>query len=134
MLQHNAAVTLSDARTDARRAHAAHAVVVGAHVLCCGVPAAMMLLAAGAGASIGLSAVTRFFAGAHEIVHSYEIWILAASACFVLVGGLLEWRAHRGRKLSRLFAVSLLCFAINAGVVFTHQGEAHAEQIALLAR
>ncbi|MGE3249705.1 MAG: hypothetical protein AB7L26_05675 [Hyphomonadaceae bacterium] len=91
------------------------------HVLCCGVPAALMLLAAGAGASIGLSVVTRYFESAHAVVHANELWILAASFGFVLIGGWLEWRAHRGRRVSPLFAASLACFVLNASVIWAHR-------------
>ncbi|NWG55071.1 MAG: hypothetical protein HXY28_15275 [Hydrogenophilaceae bacterium] len=129
MLQHNAAQgrepgpegALGRRAGSARAAHKLHALVVGAHVLCCGVPAALMLMAAGAGASIGVSAVARYFSGAHELIHAYELWILALSAGLVLLGGLLEWRAHRGRKVSFLFGLSALCFAANLAVVMLHQ-------------
>ncbi|MBI1186082.1 MAG: hypothetical protein GC206_01850 [Alphaproteobacteria bacterium] len=129
MLQHNAdpAGPLAEQRDAsarvkaARGAHKVHALVVGAHVLCCGVPAALMLMAAGSGAAIGVSAVARYFGGAHELIHGYELWILALSAGLVMLGGLLEWRAHRGRKVSFLFGLSALCFAANLAVVMLHQ-------------
>ncbi|MGE0827724.1 MAG: hypothetical protein AB7O04_00030 [Hyphomonadaceae bacterium] len=129
MLQHNVdEVRLEEAGVrpagDARRAHAAHAVVVGAHAFCCGAPAALMLFAAGAGASIGVSAAQHWFAAAHFYIHAHELWLLAASAVFVLLGGWLEWRAHRGRRLSPLFALSMLCFALNAGIIWAHR-DAH---------
>src|SRR5262245_59205716 len=132
MLQHNAACmpkAATKAPTRARRksaangAHAAHAAVVGSHVVCCGAPAALLLLASGAGASIGLSAVQRFFHEAHAYLHTQELWVLMLSAMFVAVGGWLEWRTHRGRRLSVLFAASVFCFALNAGVIFTHRAD-----------
>lgn len=133
MLQRNTeAQAQAGAARQAKAAHAAHAMVVGAHVLCCGVPLALMLAAAGAGASIGVSAIARYFAGAHELIHAYELWILAASAVFVMLGGWLEWRAHRGRRVSALFVVSLLCFALNAGVIWSHQ-DAHAAEAHFIA-
>jgi hypothetical protein len=50
------------------------------------------------------------------------------SAGFVLLGGLLELRAHGGRRVSALFALSLLCFTLNAGLVWAHR-EAHAPAV-----
>jgi hypothetical protein len=104
--------------------------VVGGHILCCGAPAVLALFAAGAGASIGLAAVQRFFQDTHAYLHAHEIWILVLSAILVVAGGWLEWRARHGRRLSLFFAASVLCFALNAGVTFTHRdGEARAYSI-----
>jgi hypothetical protein len=83
----------------------------------------LLLLASGAGASIGLSAVQRFFHEAHAYLHAQELWVLLLSATFVSVGGWLEWRTHRGRRLSLFFAASVFCFALNASVIFTHRGD-----------
>lgn len=123
MLQHN---VIKDAgeeaarATAARRAHVAHAAVVGGHVLCCGAPIALTLLATGAGASFGLSAAASWFGGLHALLHSHELWILAASALLVLTGGGLELRARRGWRFSPLFLVSVACFAINATLIGIH--------------
>ena len=115
MLQHNVA-------GNARRAHIAHAAVVGGHVLCCGGPIALTLLAAGLGASAGLNLVSGFVGGLHAMLHASEALVLAASAALVALGAWLEWRAHRGRRVSPLFAVSLTCFVINAALIWAHQG------------
>ena len=114
MLQHNA-------KAAALKAHAAHAAVVGGHLFCCGAPAVMMLFAAGAGASLGVSTVQRFFLETHSYLHAHEIWILAVSALLVSLGGWLEWRSHHGRRLSLFFVLSVLCFTLNAGVIAAHR-------------
>jgi hypothetical protein len=143
MLQHNVACITGAAakaqkragtRSAANGAHAAHAAVVGSHVVCCGAPAALLLLASGAGASIGLSAVQRFFLEAHAYLHAQELWVLILSAMFVSVGGWLEWRAHRGRRLSLFFAASVLCLALNAGVIFNHRGHSEIYSVERIAR
>jgi hypothetical protein len=121
MLQHNTTLGRVGAATRARRAHAAHAAVVGSHVLCCGAPIALALAAAGAGASIGLTGVVQWFSAIHAFVHAHELWVLALSAGFVVVGGVLEVRAHGGRRISALFALSLLCFTLNAGLIAVHR-------------
>jgi hypothetical protein len=108
----------------------AHAAVVGAHVLCCGVPLALAFLAAGAGVSIGVSAVAEWFGAAHGFLHAHELWLLASSALFVMLGGALEARAHRGRRVSALFVLSLLCFTLNAGLIWGHRS-AHAAELAV---
>lgn len=105
----------------AGRAHVAHAAVVGMHILCCGVPAAMMLLAAGTGASIGLNVVAGYFQSTHAMLHANELWILALSFVFVAIGAWLEWRNHRGRRFSPLFAASIACFVLNASIIWAHR-------------
>jgi hypothetical protein len=115
MLQHN----VTAAR--ARRAHAAHAAVVGGHLFCCGIPLAVVLLSAGTGVSAGVSAVAQWFGVAHAWLHAHEAWLLGASAFLVLLGGALEARVHGGRRFSALFVLSLLCFTLNVGLIWSHR-------------
>jgi hypothetical protein len=130
MLQHNICVDRIAPRRDAGRAHLVHAAVVGGHLLCCGAPIAMALLTMGLGVSMGIAAVAQWFGAAHVFLHAHEIWMLGLSAGLVLVGGALEARAHRGRRISALFAVSLLCFTLNAGLVWGHRDAPLAHSLA----
>ncbi|MBL8551983.1 MAG: hypothetical protein JNJ73_18490 [Hyphomonadaceae bacterium] len=124
MLQHNVphgeVEAHEPARDSARGAHLAHAAVVGGHLFCCGAPIALTLLATGAGASFGISAAASWFGGVHVLLHAHELWILAASAFLVFLGGALELRARRGWRFSPLFLVSVTCFLINATLIAIH--------------
>ncbi len=108
----------------ARRAHTAHALVLGFHTLCCGLPLLAALLASGA---LGLASIA-LIAGAvdavHAVLHRHEIWILAVSAGLVAVGGLAEWAARRrglARGFPAFFVISVVCLALNAGIVASHR-------------
>ena len=92
MLQHNIARASAN---PAGNAHAAHAAVVGGHLFCCGAPVVLMLFAAGAGASIGLSAVQRFFQETHTYLHTHEILDTCAVGDFC-----------PGRRLARMAGAS----------------------------
>ncbi len=115
MLQHN-----SDAP---RRAHLAHAAVVGMHALCCGLPA-LFMIAVAAGATSGLTLLSGFVAEFHHFLHAHEIWILGLSAALVAVGGYLEFLARRGSHrhgFPWLFAFSAFCFLANVAIIAVHR-------------
>jgi hypothetical protein len=117
MLQHNT-------ERAGRRAHLAHAAVVGVHAICCGMPVLAMMAA---GVS-GLTSGTALFAGAasrfHDLLHAHEVWILSLSALLVAVGGALEVLARRSgpKPFPWLFALSVACFAFNVAVILLHRG------------
>ncbi len=111
MLQHN---TASDG---ASRAHWAHAALVALHAFCCGLPAAIAL----AGIAIGALAWAQPIAGLHAWLHGYEAEMLFLSFALVAIGGVGEWRRWAQlRGFPRLYALSLICFLANAGMVTTH--------------
>lgn len=116
----------------ATRAHTAHALVVGLHVVCCGGP----ILLAGIGVAAGLGAIAGLAATVHDVIHHYEWWLVAASGALVALGGVFEWRVWRSgvRRFPALFALSCLAFAVNAGIVASHtSGHSHAEPAAIVA-
>ncbi|MDX2276373.1 MAG: hypothetical protein NW206_13060 [Hyphomonadaceae bacterium] len=117
MLQHNAAEA-------GRRAHLAHAAVVGLHTLCCGLPAFALLLTAVSGATSGVTLFAEYAGTAHAILHAHELWILGLSAVLVLVGGVLELvnrRDGRHRGWPWLYLVSVGCFALNLAIILAHR-------------
>lgn len=108
----------------AHQAHWAHALVVGMHAFCCGLPALAMVVAAISGAASATTLVPDSFVQFHAFMHAYELWILAGSAFLVVLGGALELahrRMHRHLGFPWLFAMSVGCFAANAAIIFTHQ-------------
>lgn len=108
----------------ARRAHVAHAAVVGMHALCCGLPALAMLAAALSGATSGIALLADSLQFFHRLLHGYELWILALSAALVTLGAWLEVSSRRNRHTHGfpwLFAFSVLCFLVNVGVVLAHR-------------
>lgn len=112
MLQHN---------RHGDRAHIAHAALIGMHAFCCGIPAVAMTLAATTGAAAtGATAFSATTGRLHDVVHTYEVWIVAASAILVALGGLMEWRARRA-GFPWLFAASLACFALNLVIILSHR-------------
>jgi hypothetical protein len=110
-------------RNSPRHAHLAHAAVVGMHAICCGLPAAAMLAAALSGAASSATLLPDSLQQFHRLLHGYELWILGLSAALVILGAWLEARARRGHAhgFPWLFAFSVLCFAINAGVILAHR-------------
>lgn len=120
MLQHN---THSRA---AQRTHWVHALVVGVHVLCCGLPAAMALLGVVVGALAWAGPITAL----HRFLHGYEPEIIALSFSLVAIGGVLEWRRRTERKgFPTLYALSLACFIANAAIVAAHRFEPGAQSV-----
>jgi hypothetical protein len=116
MLQHNAIQT-------GKRAHLAHAAVVGLHALCCGLPALAMLSAA-AGAAASAALIADFIGPFHAFLHQHELWVLAVSGLLVTVGAALEaWARRRpdGHGFPWLFAFSVFCFLANAAIVAAHR-------------
>lgn len=108
----------------AHNAHWAHAVVVGLHAFCCGLPALAMLVAAISGAASASALLPESFIEFHAFMHAYELWILAGSALLVVVGGVLELahrRMHKHLGFPWLYAMSIGCFLANAAIIFTHQ-------------
>jgi len=106
-----------------KKAHLAHAAVVGLHAFCCGLPALAMLAAAASGAASGVVLLSDFIKPFHALLHAHEIWILIASAILVTVGGALEAWARRGAHrhgFPWLFAVSAVCFLANAAIIAAH--------------
>jgi hypothetical protein len=117
MLQHNSAKM-------GRRAHLAHATVVGLHALCCGLPALVMLAAALSGAASSVALISDSVEFLHDFAHGYEVWVLALSALLVAGGGWIEVRQRRtGHRMGFpwLFALSLSCFVLNVGIVLAHR-------------
>lgn len=111
MLQHNIA------KQGGGRAHWAHAALVGMHALCCGLPAALALT----GVAIGALTWARPIAGLHAWLHGYEPEMLLLSFTLVTIGGIAEWRRRTQlRGFPKLYALSLICFLANAGMVTTH--------------
>lgn len=108
----------------AGRAHAAHALVLGFHSLCCGLPIVATLLASGAVGLVGLTGLQTASQALHVRLHSYEGWVLAASALLVVLGGAAEWSARRGKArqgFPAFFAVSVLCLVANTALVVSHR-------------
>jgi hypothetical protein len=103
----------------AHGAHWAHAAVVSLHMLCCGLPAAFALAGA---ATMGAVVLGGTLGRIHHFLHGYELWVLALSGTLVGVGAALEWRhrqAHRGFPV--MFAVSVVCLFLNAGLIVSHR-------------
>jgi len=118
MLQHNSTQA-------GKKAHIAHAAVVGLHAICCGLPALALLAAAVSGAASGTALLANAFTPIHDFLHQHEVWILAASAALVVGGGVLEVVARRGphaHGFPWLFSVSVACFAANVAIVLAHRG------------
>ncbi len=110
MLQHNT-------RDGGSRAHWAHAALVSMHALCCGLPAAMAI----AGVAIGALAWATPIVRLHTFLHGYEPEMLLVSFALVTIGGIAEWRRRAQlRGFPKLYALSLMCFLANAGIVTTH--------------
>lgn len=116
MLQHNSARA-------GRRAHLAHAAVMGMHAFCCGLPALAMLAAAVSGATSGIALLSDSFAKMHDFLHAHEVWILIVSAALVISGGWLEVssRRHHRHGFPWLFAFSVLCFLANVTIIVLHR-------------
>lgn len=111
MLQHNAA-----------RAHIAHAAVVGMHAICCGVPTLALFAAALSGTASATILAPDYFQEFHRLLHGYEVWILGISAGLVALGAWFEASIRHGREdgFPWLFALSVSCFLLNAGVILLH--------------
>jgi len=117
MLQHNSARA-------GKKAHIAHAAVVGLHALCCGLPALALLAAAVSGATSGVTVLANAFAPVHDFLHQHEVWILAVSAALVVLGGILEAVSRRGAHkhgFPWLFSISVACFLLNVGIILAHR-------------
>lgn len=114
MLQHNTHASRGDT---GGRAHWAHAALVGMHALCCGLPAAMALLGVAIGALAWAAPIVRL----HTFLHGYEPEMLMLSFALVAIGGFAEWqRRAQLKSFPKLYALSLICFVANAGMVTTH--------------
>ncbi len=108
-----------------RKAHLAHAAVVGLHTLCCGVPALALMLAALSGAATGVTLFAQATGRLHAILHAHEMWILALSAALVAVGGVLELNSRRNgrhRSVPWLYLMSVACFGLNVAIILAHRG------------
>ncbi|MES1204111.1 MAG: hypothetical protein ABUS57_21950 [Pseudomonadota bacterium] len=114
MLQHN---TSANGGRASSKAHWAHAALVSMHALCCGLPAAMAV----AGFAIGALAWAAPIVRLHTFLHGYEPEMLMVSFALVAIGGLAEWRRRTQlRSFPKLYALSLVCFLANAGMITTH--------------
>jgi hypothetical protein len=99
--------------------------MMGLHALCCGLPALAMLAAALSGATSGIALLADITGQFHAILHAHEVWILIVSAALVVSGGWLEALSRRGgavRGVPWLFALSVLCFALNVAIILVHRG------------
>lgn len=117
MLQHNSAQA-------GKRAHIAHAALIGFHALCCGLPALAMAAAAVSGLTSGAALMSGVFEPLHALLHTHEVWILVGSAVLVVSGGVLEVLARRGAHAHGfpwLFAFSVGCFLANVAIVLAHR-------------
>lgn len=123
MLQHNIGSLAQRSRT---RAHLAHAAVVGVHALCCGLPILALLAAGLTGMTSGVAMFSGAVGALHDVIHTFEAWILLISALLVGIGGALELFARRGpgavRGVPWLFLLSAACFAMNTVIVLLHRG------------
>lgn len=120
MLQHNMPRTMHRA---GRKAHLAHAAVVGVHTICCGMPALAMAAAGLSGLASGTAILAGSMASLHGLLHAHEVWLLSLSAALVALGGTLEVLARRGaapKLFPWLFALSVGCFAFNVTVILLH--------------
>jgi len=118
MLQHNSARA-------GRRAHVAHAAVVGLHTLCCGLPALALMAAALSGAASSVALLSETTGQIHDFMHRHEIWVLVVSAVLVVSGGYLEFRARKSghaHAFPWLFAISVFCFVLNIVIIAVHRG------------
>lgn len=118
MLQHNTARA-------GKRAHVAHAAMMGLHAFCCGLPALAMAAAAISGTTSGAALLQDRAAEFHGLLHAHEVWILVVSAGLVLIGGALEASARRARVTKGfpvMFALSVACFAMNVAIILAHRG------------
>lgn len=107
-----------------RKAHLTHALVVGLHALCCGLPILALAAVGLSGAAVGVVQFSEAASAVHGLAHAYELWVLLGSAVLVSVGAVLElaaWRKRARPVFPWLFAVSLLCFLVNAAIVLSHQ-------------
>ncbi|MEQ1617270.1 MAG: hypothetical protein ABL883_02865 [Terricaulis sp.] len=107
-----------------RDAHLTHAALVGLHTLCCGLPIVVMGVVSAAGAASTLTLASRNLLQVHDFMHENEVWTVVASAILVVIGAVLEARARRKVSVAGfpwLFAVSVGCFLLNAGVVMFHR-------------
>lgn len=117
MLQHNSARA-------GKKAHIAHAALIGFHALCCGLPALAMTAAAVSGLTSGAALMSGVFEPLHALLHTHEVWILVGSAALVVTGGVLEVVARRGAHAHGfpwLFAFSVGCFLANVAIVMAHR-------------
>ncbi len=74
-----------------------------------------------AGVAIGALAWAGPIVQAHTFLHGYEPEMLLVSLALVSIGGYAEWRRRAQlRAFPKLFALSLICFLANAGIVTTH--------------
>lgn len=122
MLQHNTSRGMHRA---GRKAHLAHATVVGLHAICCGMPALALMAASLSGITSGTAVLAGSMAGIHDLLHAHEVWILSLSAILVAIGGTLEVLARRGgapKPFPWLFALSVACFVFNVTVIVLHRG------------
>jgi len=113
MLSYNRA----KAGQSAQRIHWIHALAVGVHALCCGLPIAVQALGLGLLAVGGAAAL-------HGFLHAHEVWVLVFSASLVALGILVEWAHGRGLRRGRPSALLLLsagCFLANAAFIGWHQ-------------
>lgn len=117
MLQHNG-------HKAGRRAHLAHAAVMGMHAVCCGLPALAMLAAAVSGATSSVALLADSVAEIHQFLHAHEVWILLVSAALVVTGGWIEAaaRLRHPHGFPWWFAFSVLCFLANVAIIVAHRG------------
>lgn len=115
-LQHNSA-------SNGRKAHLAHAAVMGLHAICCGLPALAILAVAVSGATSGVALFAVYVGQIHHFLHGHELWILAGSAALVVTGGWLEASARRHHKhgFPWMFAFSVFCFFANVAIIVAHR-------------
>jgi hypothetical protein len=102
----------------------AHTAVISLHALCCGLPTLALMAAALSGATSGLAVFARGAERLHAFMHGYEAWILALSALLVAAGGVFELAARRRaqrRAFPWLFALSVVCFALNVVIILAHR-------------
>jgi hypothetical protein len=74
-----------------------------------------------AGVAIGALAWAGPVVRVHTFLHGYEPEMLMLSFALVTIGGFAEWRRRaQWRGFPKLYALSLICFLANAGIVTTH--------------
>ena len=120
----------------AHTANSLHVAALASHVVCCGAPLAVNVLALAFGAGL-IGASAPWFDTVHAALHGREALLIGFSAVLVCLGGIsqyLSWRADCGagqcghgscapkkpRGLA-LFAVVCVFFVINVGLFVWHQ-------------
>lgn len=125
-----------------------HATALASHIVCCGAPIALNMVALVFGAGL-LGAAAPWVDATHVALHSKEALLLTISASLVALGGFaqyMSWRQDCGReacghgsctpkKPRRLWVFALVCtlFTVNLALFVAHRTLGGASEMAALA-